>query len=68
MSDYETKLSARQLGRLVDYYCITEILDYLLGFLESDFLMGLFTASVEHGYLDLMAGFQEFSDLVHLYP
>ena len=66
MSDYEIQLSARQLGRLVDYYCITEILDHLLGFLETDFLMGLFTAPIEYGDLHFMARFQELADLAHL--
>jgi hypothetical protein len=59
-------LFARQLRRLVDYYCITEVFDYPLGDVEADFLMGLLASPVKQGDFDLVAGFDEFRYLAHL--
>ena len=51
---------------MIDYNCITEVLDNLSGDLEADFLVGLFAAPVDQGNLNLVAGLQEFGDLAHL--
>jgi hypothetical protein len=62
----ETELSASQLWRLIYYYCITEVLNYPLGDLETDFFVSLLATTVDQGNLNFVARFQKFGYLAHL--
>jgi hypothetical protein len=54
--DDKIELFARELRGLVDNYCITKIVNYLVSKLETDLLMGQFSAPVENGQLNLVTG------------
>jgi hypothetical protein len=58
-------LFASQLRLLIYYYCITKVLDDLLGDGKADLFVGLLAPPVKEGDFDLVPGLQKFGDLIH---
>lgn len=56
------------MRRLVDYYCITEICDDLIGKFKADIPVGELAAAVKDGDLYLVARFEKAGNLTHFYP
>ncbi len=58
----EIELSSGELWFLIDYYCITEIGDDLVGELKANFLVSLLATPVKDRNLHFVAGLQELGD------